>query len=109
MIVDDEHATYGGNFEYYYNYVDNDPTARPNDSNIDFQEFLHRNLMSVIRKIHRHLRQDYRCGCGCSYSLHGIITTLSFSSSMSIALLVLNPTIPLIPNTSIYNSNNFSY
>lgn len=42
MIVEDEHPTYGGNFDYTYEHLGNDPIALPNDFNDDFQEFLRR-------------------------------------------------------------------
>ncbi|KAK2357493.1 hypothetical protein QL285_094758 [Trifolium repens] len=58
MIVEDEHATYGGTFDYSYDHLGNDPTPPPNDFNNDFQEFLRRRHHVRDRLIHRHLQQD---------------------------------------------------
>ncbi|XP_058733852.1 uncharacterized protein LOC131605522 [Vicia villosa] len=58
MIVEDERATYGGNFDFSYDHLSNDPTILPNDSNIDFQEFLHRRFDVRDKQIHRRLQQD---------------------------------------------------
>ncbi|CAI8585490.1 unnamed protein product [Vicia faba] len=58
MIVEDERATYGGNFDYSYDHLGNYPTAPPNDSNNDFQEFLRRRHNVRDKQIHRHLQQD---------------------------------------------------
>jgi len=58
MIVEDERATYGGNFDYSYDHIGNDPTAPPDDSNSDFQEFLRRRHHVRDKQIHRHLQQD---------------------------------------------------
>ncbi|XP_058741338.1 uncharacterized protein LOC131613706 [Vicia villosa] len=58
MIVEDERSTYGGNFDFSYDHLSNDATTLPNDSNIDFQEFLRRRFDVRDRQIHRHLQQD---------------------------------------------------
>ncbi|XP_024628225.1 uncharacterized protein [Medicago truncatula] len=58
MIVDDERATYGDNFDYSYDHQGNDPTAPPDDSNSDFQYFLRRRHHVRDTQIHRHLQQD---------------------------------------------------
>jgi len=58
MIVEDERATYGGNFVYSYDHLDNDPIAPSDDSNIDFCEFLRRRHHVQDKQIHRHLQQD---------------------------------------------------
>ncbi|XP_058746833.1 uncharacterized protein LOC131619790 [Vicia villosa] len=58
MIVEDERATYGGNFDYSYDHLGNDLTAPPDDSNNDFQEFLRRRHHIRDKQIHRHLQQD---------------------------------------------------
>jgi hypothetical protein len=58
MIVEDERGTYGGNFDYSYDYLGDDPTTLQDDSNIDFQEFLRRRFEVRDKTIHRHLQQD---------------------------------------------------
>ncbi|CAK8532768.1 unnamed protein product [Lathyrus sativus] len=58
MIVEDECATYGGNFDFSYDHFSNDATILPNNSNVDFQEFLHRRFEIRDKQIHRHLQQD---------------------------------------------------
>ncbi|CAJ2672776.1 unnamed protein product [Trifolium pratense] len=57
MIVEDERATYGGNFDYSYDHL-GDATAVPDASNIDFQDFLRRRFHVRDKQIHRHLQQD---------------------------------------------------
>ncbi|XP_045827610.1 uncharacterized protein LOC123919682 [Trifolium pratense] len=57
MIVEDERATYGGNFDYSYDHFGN-ATAVPDASNIDFQYFLCRRFHVRDKQIHRHLQQD---------------------------------------------------
>ena len=57
MIVEDERATYGGNFDYSYERLDNDPSAPPDISNNDFQEFLRIRHHVRDKEIHRHLQQ----------------------------------------------------
>ncbi|CAI8605890.1 unnamed protein product [Vicia faba] len=42
MIIEDERATYGDNFNYSYEHLDSDPIVPLDDSNNDFQEFLRR-------------------------------------------------------------------
>lgn len=37
MIVEDERTIYSGVFDYFYDHLDNDPTAPLDDSNNDFQ------------------------------------------------------------------------
>jgi hypothetical protein len=50
MIVEDERATYDGNFDYSYDHLA-DSTAVPDAPNIDFQDFLCREgFMFVIGK-----------------------------------------------------------
>ncbi|CAL5185411.1 unnamed protein product [Lathyrus oleraceus] len=58
MIVEDEREAYGGNFDFSYDHLNNDATILSNDSNIDFQEFLHRRFDVHDKQIHRHLQQD---------------------------------------------------
>ena len=58
MIVEDERATYGGNFDYSYDHLGNDPTAPLDVSNSDFREFLCRRHHVRDKQIHRHLQQD---------------------------------------------------
>ncbi|XP_045827958.1 uncharacterized protein LOC123919946 [Trifolium pratense] len=59
MIVEDERATYGGNFDYSYDQLQgNDSSAPPNNSNIDFQEFMRRRFDVRDKQIHRQLQQD---------------------------------------------------
>ncbi|XP_058775220.1 uncharacterized protein LOC131649476 [Vicia villosa] len=58
MIVEDERATYGENFDFSYDHLNNDLTILPNDSNIDFQEFLRRRFDVRDKQIHRRLQQD---------------------------------------------------
>ncbi|XP_024630897.1 uncharacterized protein [Medicago truncatula] len=58
MIVEDKRATYGGTFDYSYDHLGNGPTAPPDDSNNDFQEFLRRRHNVRDKQIHRQLQQD---------------------------------------------------
>ncbi|CAL5213558.1 unnamed protein product [Lathyrus oleraceus] len=58
MIVKDEHASYDGKFDFSYDHLSNDATILPDDSNIDFQEFLRRRFDVRDKQIHRHLQQD---------------------------------------------------
>lgn len=58
MIVEYECASYDGNFDFSYDHLSNDATILPDDSNIDFQEFLHRIFDVRDKQIHRHLQQD---------------------------------------------------
>ncbi|CAK8565464.1 unnamed protein product [Lathyrus sativus] len=58
MIVEDERATYGGNFDFSYDHLSNDATILSNDSNIDFQEFMRRRFDIRDKQVHRHLQQD---------------------------------------------------
>lgn len=58
MIVEDERASYGGNFDFSYDHLSNDATILPDDCNIKFQEFLRRRFDVHDKQIHRHLQQD---------------------------------------------------
>lgn len=58
MIVEDERSTYGGNFDFSYDHLGNDTTTLPNNSNIDFQEFLRKRFDVRDKQIHRRLQQD---------------------------------------------------
>ncbi|CAK8578517.1 unnamed protein product [Lathyrus sativus] len=58
MIVEDERATYGGNFDFSYDHLSNDATILSNDSSIDFEEFLRRRFDMRDKQIHRQLQQD---------------------------------------------------
>lgn len=58
MIVEDECASYGGNFIFSYDHLSNDATILPNDSNTDFQEFLRIRFDVCDKQIHQHLQQN---------------------------------------------------
>jgi hypothetical protein len=57
MIVEYKHATYGGNFDYSYDHLD-DSHVVPAAFNIDFQDFLRRRFHVRDKQICRHPQQD---------------------------------------------------
>lgn len=50
MLVEDECATYVGNFDYSYDNFGNNQTTISDDSNIFFKSFYVKDFMFVIKK-----------------------------------------------------------
>lgn len=57
ITVEVECVTYGGNFNYYFDHLKNDPSAPIDNSNDDFKEFTHKRHY-VNKQIHQHFQQD---------------------------------------------------